>query len=443
MQPHLFRIRTVTAFLSLQASDFPSPPSQNPDTIDHGALQSSLISTLISLASNMLRTMESELKGAGYEVQTLRIATNPFGEWILPATEEAEEKEITLSDVEIVKFRLACLDKLLADHNIGFCALGPACTKAEMEELCVPIVASSPRISCSANLKAGDYDTALAAATCIQQISKLQGASTSSSSSAGLDNFRFCVTGANCKAHIPFFPAAKNSADKVGFAVGLENGALAYDLLQQTKYIAHIPTIFRTGMAHALQPVQDICVAVATQHSYTYLGIDTSLNPSLDAGGSVAEAIESLLEVDSFGGPGTIAAAAAITTALQSLPGIQLVGYCGLMLPVCEDERLAALAVRSTTTETTTTTTTTKDRLLTITDLLSISSVCGVGIDTVPLAGDVSKERLASLLLDMAGLAARWDKSLSCRVLPFPGKQVGGRTDFDSPYMVNTEVFDL
>jgi len=172
--------------------------------------------------------------------------------------------------------------------------------------------------------------------------------------------------------------------------------------------------------------------------------LDTSLNPSLEEGGSVATAMEYLEEIDHFGGPGTVGAAAAITTALQSLPGIRLTGYCGLMLPVCEDQRLADLAMQSG-----------KcdngsgggggggDVGLRIADLLCVSSVCGVGVDTVPLAGDVSTERLTALILDMAGLAARWDKNLSCRVLPFAGKQVGDRTDFDSPYMVNTNVFHL
>ena len=170
--------------------------------------------------------------------------------------------------------------------------------------------------------------------------------------------------------------------------------------------------------------------------------MDTSLNPSLEDGGSVAEAMEYLHEMEYFGGPGTVGAAAAITTALQSLPGIVLTGYCGLMLPVCEDQRLAALAVQSSSSSTTGNSVVSPSSLR-IADLLTISSVCGVGIDTVPLAGDVSVERVASLILDMTGLAARWDKSLSCRVLPFKGKQVGDRTDFDSPYMVNPDVFHL
>ena len=127
----------------------------------------------------------------------------------------------------------------------------------------------------------------------------------------------------------------------------------------------------------------------------------------------MACALERLKEVKVFGGPGTLAAAAAVTTALQSLPGIQRTGYCGLMLPVCEDGRLAELA---------------GDGSLRITELLSVSSVCGVGIDTVPVPGDCSEDELSSLLLDVAGIAFRWNKCLSCRVFPVPGMNAGDMT---------------
>ena len=137
-------------------------------------------------------------------------------------------------------------------------------------------------------------------------------------------------------------------------------------------------------------------------------------------------------EVKIFGGPGTVAAASQITTSLQSLPGIKLTGYCGFMLPVCEDSRLAQLSSNDT-----------KGRQLRISDLLSISSVCGVGLDTVPIAGDCSKEDLSSIILDMAGVAFRWNKSLSARLFPVPNLKTGDMTAFDSPYLVNASVFSL
>jgi uncharacterized protein (UPF0210 family) len=117
---------------------------------------------------------------------------------------------------------------------------------------------------------------------------------------------------------------------------------------------------------------------------------------------------------------------------LQSIPDIRITGYSGLMLPVLEDRRLAELGM----------TANTKDRI-TIQKILCISSVCGVGIDTVPIPGNVTVESLSSLILDMAALAGRWKKPLSCRVFPVPGGNAGEETTFDSPYMCNSCIFDL
>mmetsp|Transcript_22569 Transcript_22569/g.45355 ORF Transcript_22569/g.45355 Transcript_22569/m.45355 type:complete len:94 (+) Transcript_22569:1-282(+) len=75
--------------------------------------------------------------------------------------------------------------------------------------------------------------------------------------------------------------------------------------------------------------------------------------------------------------------------------------------------------------------------------LLYISSVCGVGIDTVPIPGNVLEDDLSSLMLDVAALAGRWAKPLSCRVFPVPGSRAGDKTTFDSPYMCNSCVFEV
>merc|ERR1712150_103764 len=106
----------------------------------------------------------------------------------------------------------------------------------------------------------------------------------------------------------------------------------------------------------------------------------------------------------------------------------KLTGYNGLMLPLCEDVRLAELASQG---------------KLRMTDLLNVSSVCGVGIDTVPVPGDANINELTALYLDVAGLAERWNKPLSCRVFPVPNMRVGDSTKFDSPFLVNSEVLPL
>ena len=95
------------------------------------------------------------------------------------------------------------------------------------------------------------------------------------------------------------------------------------------------------------------------------------------------------------------------------------------MLPVMEDSGLAAAAVAG---------------RLAVNDLLLYSAVCGTGLDTVPLPGDVGADEVAALLLDVATLAVALGKPLTARLLPIPGKVAGDETGFDFPYFANTRV---
>jgi uncharacterized protein (UPF0210 family) len=98
------------------------------------------------------------------------------------------------------------------------------------------------------------------------------------------------------------------------------------------------------------------------------------------------------------------------------------------MPPVLEDSILAQRAAEGT---------------LTVKDLLLYSAVCGTGLDTVPLPGEVSAGQVHALLLDIAALAMRLDKPLTARLMPIPGKKAGEATDFDFGYFANSRVMAL
>lgn len=459
-----FRVRAVTAFAILRAEDFDEDSSG----------EALALGSKIDACGSLLRDVESRLVARGFEVQTLRIATNPFEEWLTapvggdgggnggagggdgpPGRPEKRARTTTVrttadDDEERARAssRLPILDSHLARIGVDFCSLGPSSDPGRTASICPLIVAASGRFACSADVGAGDVAAARAAAACVAEVSRMGGEGAGGAAypphlAGGLGNFRFCAS--SRVRSVPFFPAARSPEsleEGLAVGVGLENGAFARSLLEEATSVANVRRVFHTRMREELMAVQDACLEVAGDASSRrpparYLGVDTSLNPSLDEGGSVAAAIESLAEVRGrFGtAAGTLAAAAAVTTALQSIPDVRTTGYCGLMLPVLEDRRLAALAAR-----------TTDDRApdrLTIRDLLAISSVCGVGVDTVPIPGDVDVGDLASLILDVAALAGRWDKPLSCRVFPVPGKKAGSRTAFGSPYMCDSDVFDL
>jgi len=383
---NLVKVRTITAFFHFDASDF----SVN-DVLDNK----------IAEMMQKLQKVKQRLVDGGYEVQTIRLASNPFGEWM---------------DIEDFSNQLKKLVECLERHQIQAFSVGPARNEREIL-VCPEIVTASPALYCSADLEPCDMDTARLIASCIGEISKhrLEG------------NFQFCMA-ANAAANIPFFPVAK-AGEATGFALGMENGELLQHLLQDCASLKNISTVFHDRMANVLQNLQDLCIEGASDAGIDYLGIDSSINPSLSRNGSVALSIEQLDEIETFGGPGTVAAAAALTTSIQSLPSVKLVGYCGLMLPLCEDVRLAEL--------------TSQESPIRIADLLSISHVCGVGIDTVPIPGDFDIQNLASILLDIAAVAFRWNKSLSCRVFPVPSKDEGDDVTFDSPHMVDAKVLSL
>ena len=100
-------------------------------------------------------------------------------------------------------------------------------------------------------------------------------------------------------------------------------------------------------------------------------------------------------------------------------------GFNGLMLPVLEDSVLAKRAAEG---------------RLTVTDLLTFSAVCGTGLDTIPLPGDVSADTLNGILLDVAALALRLDKPLTARLMPIPGKAAGDAIAFDFEYFADSAV---
>jgi hypothetical protein len=63
-----------------------------------------------------------------------------------------------------------------------------------------------------------------------------------------------------------------------------------------------------------------------------------------------------------------------------------------------------------------------------------------VGLDTIPLPGDISRDSLAAILLDVAMLAARLRKPLTARLMPLPGLAAGDPVTFDFPYFADSRV---
>ena len=78
-----------------------------------------------------------------------------------------------------------------------------------------------------------------------------------------------------------------------------------------------------------------------------------------------------------------------------------------------------------------------------ITNLLLYSAVYSCGLDTVPIPGDITSEKIAATLSDMAILAFKLNKPLSVRLFHIPHKKAGEMTSFNSPYLVDCQVFSV
>lgn len=370
------------------------------------SLQSPMDSAPIQQAAQFNTLAQQELENQGYEVQTTRISTQSFENY-LPG--------YTLFEI---LDKLQRLEEICQTLNLDFFNIGYA-KNPELISVIPAIIKRTERIFCSStigNIKDGiNFESLQASAQTIHRIS--------TETVNGFGNFRFCA-GANCPPGIPFFPASYHQGES-GFSIGLECADLLTEAFAKSRTLIEAEKNLTEIYAEHLIKLEATASKLSQEFQISYQGIDASLAPSLDKTHSIADAYEQL-GLGKFGHSGTLAISALITRVIKQIP-VKLCGYSGLMLPVCEDVGLAKRASEGT---------------YNLTDLLLYSSVCGCGLDTVPLPGNISVEQIEAILLDVASLAIKLDKPLSARLFPIPGKQAGEMTEFNSPYLVECKIFN-
>ena len=358
-----------------------------------------------------LKSARQALKTAGLETQTLRLATSPFTEVL--GDPSASQVVNMARDLEA-----AC-----AEQGIDFVSIGPALVDGPDASLSpiyqLPdVLSGTERVFDTVALASAGRGINLAAVRASAEVIR----EVSRRTPQGFGTLRFAAL-ANCPPGSPFFPAAFHDGGPARFAFATEAADLAVAAFRQAETLEearrNLIEAFETGAAR-LTKVAD---HLADEHSIEFGGIDFSLAPFPDQATSIGAAIEHL-GVDRFGGSGTLFGAAFIVDCLRQVrfPGC---GYSGLMFPVLEDSVLAARA---------------DERTYGIDSLLLYSTVCGAGLDTVPLPGDVEVDELAAILLDVATLAINLNKPLNARLMPVPGLSAEQRTTFDFEYFANARV---
>lgn len=397
----LCRVRTITTFIVLD---------ENKSTWEPAILN----------ATQCCEQLSAKFHQVGYVVQSIRIVTNAFGEYL------------NTKDINSAKSDLSFISSILNDNDhsgtrIRF-AIGEAQTADEIALL--PELIRDFGDLCNACVNVGrdefgilDNELIAQSAEAVQHISRL--------TPRGEGNFNFTVN-FNCEPLIPYFPASYHKSELGNqFVIGLETPDLLVEILQQfnnsnpevshnNRFQGSLESL-KVGLQYHVDQIMN--VVDGFQSDFTFSGIDSSAAPSKDCASMVD--VYKQLGVEFFGAAGTVEASSLLTNVFKSIKGVPLVGFSGLMLAVTEDTGLAQGTI---------------DGDYDIRTLLTNSAVCGIGLDTVPIPGSTTHDKITAIMRDTGTLAYRLNKPLTVRLFPVPGLNAGDITAFESDDLCNCAI---
>lgn len=363
-----------------------------------------LADSALDRASVLNQSARDTATEAGYTLQTTRLSAQPLQSILseIPAREFARAFETIY-------------------RRLGFDYGALLLSSAHLYDDAVALVQENPSLFVSLAIASKQDGIDLAAIQAAARAIHALG----TDNAGGLSNFRFAAA-ANVPPGVPFFPTAYAGAGAPCFAFATEAADLAVEAFSNARDLEDA----RARLVNALETNGARLDAwgkrIEKASGVRYAGIDFSLAPYPTEGSSLATAMERLTGAR-FGTRGTLFAASFVTDTLR-LAQFTRAGFSTLMLPMLEDWTMARRSHES---------------LYSLDSLLLYSTVCGTGLDTIPLAGDVSEREIAALLLDLAALAVKLDKPLTARLVPVPGVAAGASTHFNFEYFANARAFGI
>ena len=243
----------------------------------------------------------------------------------------------------------------------------------------------------------------------------------------GIDNFRFGIS-LNIKANTPFFPFSYSDMND-SFSIAIETTKKVTTIIETTfnkDYIKLKENIIN-GISDDLLLFEGLSEQLSTKLNIKYNGQDISLSPYPDEDISVIK-ILNLLGIDSFGSNGTQFLTSYLTSILKETlktSKVKAVGFNGVMYSMLEDKLMCKAH---------------DDKNFTIDSIILYSTVCGCGLDMVPLPGNAIDEEIASMILDVATTSIKLNKPLGVRVLPIPEKKEDDFTNLKLDFLTNTKI---
>jgi uncharacterized protein (UPF0210 family) len=382
--PEKPKIRAITAFINLDRTQYQEQ---------------------VADALKLLRRAQTTFESRGFQVQGIRIATQPFPEYTKGLTTEQAVAFFKEYDALAVREKFAA-------------SIGPAMVSADdndaQADLLAEILTNTKTLNASLVVAGDDGVRWNAVGAAARVMKKLEATEHSQG------NFHFAAI-AMVPPLTPFFPAAYHTGFGHQFAIALESANVVAAAFKDAPNLAVARQRLTDALASSAFEIQRHAGRIDQETGWAYMGIDLSPAPAGDV--SIGAAIENLTTVP-VGMSGTLTAAATITAAIRDVK-VKQTGYNGLMLPILEDIRLAQRW---------------SEGHISLDALLSYSAVCGTGLDTIPLPGDITAEQLSLIIGDMASLAFKWHKPLAARLLPVAGKGWGEMTEFNDPFLVNVKL---
>jgi uncharacterized protein (UPF0210 family) len=238
-------------------------------------------------------------------------------------------------------------------------------------------------------------------------------------------NLNFCVS-TNVPPDTPFFPAAYHLSEGSSFGLALEMADEVVRIFEDAKSFEEAHKRLGVRFNEIYDFLLNICEEVATKNGIEFNGIDFSPAPYPTTEKSIGTAFEKL-NFEYFGAPGSLIGVAMIKNAIPKRK--KVIGFSGFMPSVLEDLTIANSLSKNN---------------FNLDTLLLYSTICGTGLDCVPLPGDITERELFYILLDLCTISLRLNKPLTARLMPIPDRNAGEYVDFDFEYFASmTKVMDI
>ena len=247
----------------------------------------------------------------------------------------------------------------------------------------------------------------------------------------GMDNFRLGLS-VNPGTDGPFFPFTF-SGGNFGFSIALELVQEINAIIDanNTVGVVELREIILRELRCQIESIESQAQRISQKYKLRFLGFDFSLAPVISADGSIIPIIQHLGAYN-FGKTGTLFATAYLTDMLKQLASDYLsVGFSGVMYSLLEDLELCKINSL---------------RGISLDDLIKVSTMCGCGVDMVPLPCDLSVRELLTIFIEVYTISTRLHKPLGIRVLPIPNTHHNqiAYTDLndDADFIANTRVLN-